>query len=319
MATIRTVHVGLGTVGQLCLRRVASRPGLEVVGAIDPQPALVGQDAGLVAGVERPLGVPITPDWSTVPRADVAVVCTTSRLAEVRPVVVAAFEQGLDVVSTCEALAAPPPDDADALALDALGRERGRRVLGIGVNPGFVMDALPLVLTAAQGEVWALRVRRVVDLATRRPQLAAKMGAGLELAAFRAAAAQGVLGHVGLAESARLLAAGLGWSLDTVRETLRPVLGPDGRCLGGRQRLRAWERGQLRLTLDLVMAYGARPSGDTIWLEGRPPLRWTTRPATPGEEATAALVANVLPVLRTLPPGLRTVLDLVPLRCRSGG
>jgi hypothetical protein len=315
---LRTVHVGLGTIGLACLRVAAERPGVEIVAAIDPHPDLAGLDAGSAAGLARPLGIRITPDWSGVPAADVAVVCTTSQLAELRPVVTSAFERGLDVVSTCETLAGPAPDDPEAVALDALGQRLGRRLLGAGVNPGFVMDALPLTLAATQTELRAVHVRRVVDAGTRRPQLAAKAGAGLTPAEFAAGVARGAVGHVGLPASARLIAAGLGWEIDGLSESIRSVPGPDGRCLGARQRVRApAERGQRRIELDLTIAVGARPSADTVWLDGTPPLRWVTRPATAGDDATAALVINALAALRTLPPGLRTVVDLVPLRYHS--
>ena len=189
--SVKTIHVGLGTIGLACLRVAASRPGVEIVGAIDSFSALTGQDAGSAAGLAKPLGVPIAPDWSVAPAADVALVCTTSQLADLRPVAAAAFERGLDVVSTCEPLACPPTDDPDAAALDVLARGARRRLLGVGVNPGFVMDALPLVLAASQTTLRAVRVRRVVDASTRRPQLAAKVGAGLTPDEFAAGAKSG--------------------------------------------------------------------------------------------------------------------------------
>jgi len=312
---LRTVHVGLGTIGLACLRVAAQRPGVEVVAAIDPYPALQGRDAGEAAGLARPLGVEVKPDWSSVPAADAAIVCTTSVLADLEPTVAAAFERGLDVVSTCETLAGPEPDDPAARALDALARRAGRRLLGAGVNPGFVMDALPLVLAACLTDLRGVRVKRVVDARTRRPQLAAKTGAGLTPEEFAAGVARGEIGHVGLPASARLIAAGLGWQIDRLREQARPVLGADGRCLGARQRVRVVaDGGAHQIDLDLTIAIGARPSGDTVWLDGTPPLRWATQPATAGDEATAALVVNSLGGLAALPPGLRTVVDLTPLR-----
>ncbi len=316
---MRTVHVGLGTIGLACLRVAAQRPGVEVVAAIDPYPALQGCDAGEAAGLGRPLGVPVAPDWSGVPAADAAIVCTTSRLADLEPTVAAAFERGLDVVSTCETLAGPAPDDPDARRLDGLAQRAGRRLLGAGVNPGFVMDLLPLVLGACLSDLRAVRVKRVVDASTRRPQLAAKTGAGLTPEEFAAGVARGDVGHVGLPASARLIAAGLDWKIDQLREQVLPVLGGgDGRCEGARQRVRVVaDGGEHRIDLDLTIAIGARPSGDTVWLDGTPSLRWSTRPATAGDEATAALVVNSLGGLAGLPPGLRTVVDLAPLRFRG--
>lgn len=314
---IRTVHVGLGTIGQLCLRAAASRAALRVVGAVDPRADLVGRDAGELAGLPQPLGVPVVADWDAVPAADLAIVCTSSRLADLRAPVAAALAHGLDVVSTCEELVAPPADSPDAQEIDRLARAAGRRVLGAGVNPGFVMDALPLVLSAAVRELRAVRVRRVVDVRTRRPQLAAKVGVGLTPEQFATRWRRGELGHVGLAASARLLAAGLGWTIAHWDEAARPVLRADGRCAGAHQELRALIDGAPRIVLELTIAEAVAEPGDTIWLDGVPPLQWRAAPATPGDEATAALVVHAALALGALAPGLRTLVDLVPLRYRT--
>jgi 4-hydroxy-tetrahydrodipicolinate reductase len=271
----------------------------------------------MLAGESRPWGLAVSADWRALPRADVAVVCTTSFLAALRPVVAQAFAHGLDVVSTCEMLAGPAPDDPDARALDEAARQAGRRLLGVGVNPGFVMDVLPVMLAAAQTSLRTVHVRRVVDVNKRRPQLAAKVGAGLTPAEFEARRARGDLGHVGLPASARLIATAVGWDVDRLTESLDPVPTPDGRCAGVRQRLYAFEGPRTRITLDLTIAAGARPSGDSIQLEGTPRLRWSTRPATHGDEATAALTISALAPLAALPPGLRTMVELAPFRFRS--
>lgn len=53
--------------------------------------------------------------------------------------------------------------------------------MGVGVNPGFVMDSLVVYLAAACLEVESVRVKRVVNSSLRRKQLQLKVGAGLSL------------------------------------------------------------------------------------------------------------------------------------------
>lgn len=66
---------------------------------------------------------------------------------------------------------------------------------------------------------------RVVDASTRRHALQLKTGAGLSPAQFKQRVAGGGFGHVGLKESAALLALGCGLgSVDQVVETIRPVM-----------------------------------------------------------------------------------------------
>ncbi len=60
-----------------------------------------------------------------------------------------------------------------------LAKSNGITVLGTGVNPGFVMDALPLVVSGVCQKVERIESVRVVDVSTRRGALQKKVGAGM--------------------------------------------------------------------------------------------------------------------------------------------
>ncbi len=72
-------------------------------------------------------------------------------------------------MSTTEELVYPVKAHA-ALAkkLDAMAKRARVAVLGTGVNPGFVMDALPIALTAVCGRGQRIEVDRVQDARMRR-------------------------------------------------------------------------------------------------------------------------------------------------------
>src|SRR5438105_6385550 len=160
-SSIAVVHYGLGPIGAGTLRLVAGRPGLRVVGAVDVDPDKVGRDAGEVAGVGRTLGVTVSSDAQRTlseARPDVVVHCTGSFLPDVMPQLRGIVAARAAVVSTCEELAYPWLRQPDlAREIDDLARTMGVAVLGTGVNPGFVMDLLPLVLSAVTDRVRALR------------------------------------------------------------------------------------------------------------------------------------------------------------------
>jgi len=62
--------------------------------------------------------------------------------------------RGINVVSSCEELLFPQLREPRLAArLDRICRKAGARIVGTGVNPGFVMDLLPLCLTGVSGEV----------------------------------------------------------------------------------------------------------------------------------------------------------------------
>jgi 4-hydroxy-tetrahydrodipicolinate reductase len=107
-------------------------------------------------------------------------------------------------------MAFPAPAHLAAIKdIDRGARAKKVSVLGTGVNPGYVMDALVLMLTAPCVSVNRVSVTRIVNAATRRLPLQRKVGVGLNLAQFRRALTEGSVRHVGLVESIHMIAAGL--------------------------------------------------------------------------------------------------------------
>ena len=107
---IRVLHVGLGPIGLGVVRQVASRKGLQAVGAVDVDPAKIGQDLGDIAGLGKKLRVKVMGDIDKAIRAtkpDVAVLCTASSIAKLVPQIEAVVKRRVPVVSTTEELAYP--------------------------------------------------------------------------------------------------------------------------------------------------------------------------------------------------------------------
>jgi 4-hydroxy-tetrahydrodipicolinate reductase len=312
----KVVVVGLGPIGREIARALAGRAQAEVVGAADP--AHAGADLGELVGMGRS-GVAVAASAAEAyARAggQVAILCTTSRLVSIAPQVEEALAAGYAVVSTCEELASPSRIDAAlAAAIDRSARARGKVVLGTGVNPGLVMDRLPLALAQACVAVERVHVRRVVDAAKRRGPLRAKVGAGLAPDEFRAGVAAGKLGHVGLGESISLIARGLGFELESIRETVEPVVAArsgiePGRVAGVHQVAKGLSRGEARVTLDLEMSVGAPDPHDRVQILGDPPMDVIVQGGTQGDRGTVGTVVNAIPHVVSGPPGLRTVAEL---------
>jgi 4-hydroxy-tetrahydrodipicolinate reductase len=322
---LKVVHVGLGPIGQGIARLVAETEGLQIVGATDPFPDHAGKDLGPLLGLPRRLRVKVdgNPDrFLRRARADVAVLSTSSALKAVKPQVAALVQRGMHVVSTCEELAFPTPERAAAFReLDRLARKKKVTVLGTGVNPGYAMDALALVLTAPCARVDRVAVTRVVDAGTRRLPLQRKVGAGLNLNQFRRAITEGTVRHVGLVESVYMIAAALGWKLERVEETLEPAIAPRdldteylripaGAAAGIKQYARGYRNGDVAISLDLQMYVGAENPRDHVFVAGLPPIDMTISGGVAGDVATAAIVVNAIPKMLAARAGLLSMTDL---------
>jgi 4-hydroxy-tetrahydrodipicolinate reductase len=327
---LRVIVSGLGPIGQGIARLALAAEGLRVVGAADISPIHAGKDLGTILGLPKKLRLKVEADPARLLRkskADVAILCTGSSVKGVKPQVLALVQKGLHVVTTCEEMAFPTPAHQAMLKdVDRLARAKRVSVLGTGVNPGYAMDALVLMLTAPCVSVNRVSATRVVNAASRRLPLQRKVGVGLNLAQFRRAVTEGSVGHVGLVESVHMIAAGLGWKLDKVEESIEPAIAPRdldtdylrvpaGAVAGIKQVARGYRNGDLAVSLDLQMYVGAESPRDHVLVDGDPRVDVTVSGGLAGDIATGAIVINAIPKLMAAPAGFVTMKDLPLVHC----
>ncbi|HLA24233.1 MAG TPA: dihydrodipicolinate reductase [bacterium] len=312
MAAARIIVFGLGPIG-IGIAQVALERGHHIVGAVDADPQKAGRPlSDLVPGADT------TPIELTAGRflrggADVVLHSTQSRLAQVVPQLVPLLEAGLNVISTCEELAYPwYHHPAEAAHLDRVAKSHGVRVVGLGVNPGFVMDALPVMLTAPCRIVRRISVERVVDVGLRRLPLQRKVGVGMTVEAFTGGVADGSMGHVGLPQSVAMIAAAMGWTLDGIEESIEPEVDAERAVRGLHQTCRGMRSGEAVVTLDLTMATGVAHPRDAIHIDGVPPIVMEIDGGIHGDVATWAIAVNAIPRVLAAPPGLLTAVQLPP-------
>jgi hypothetical protein len=322
---IRVIQYGIGPIGASIVRLMRQKASLEIVGAIDTDPNKAGRDLGEVVGSpDAPWGVTVSADAELMlaKPADIVVHSTSSYLASVMDQLLACAAAGLCVVSTCEELAYPFHKHPQlSKTLDAAAQKEGVALVGTGVNPGFVMDKLPITLSVVLQRVDWVSAVRVVDASKRRLPLQKKIGAGMTPAEFRAQVAAGAIKHHGLPESIAMVADGLGFSLDDISESIEPMIADEavkteflevaaGQVAGVHQIARGTASGKEKIFMELKMYVGAKEPADTIVLKGEPNLTLTIPGGTHGDIATAAVVVNSIPAILAANAGLRTSRDL---------
>lgn len=326
MDTIRVAQVGLGALGRMLTHYLVERPNLTLVGAADVDAAIAGWDLSEVAGLPHELGVKVQPEIGALPagEVEVAVLTTGSHLDTVAPQIEALLDLRANVVSSCEELSYPW-DLAPELsaALDRRAKEAGVSILGTGVNPGYLMDIFPIMLTAICRQVTKITVLRYQDATHRRLPFQMKIGAGLRPEEFDEERRAGRLRHVGLTESMQMIAARLGWKLDRVTDTISPVVAEQaletpelsvdpGEAAGVFQLGQGWVNGEERIRLEFRAAIGEQEVQDTVIIEGIPSLRVSIPDGVHGDIATCSILTNAIPTVLAASPGLHTMADLPP-------
>lgn len=319
---IRIIQYGLGPIGSAVARHVVERPELQLVGAVDIDPQKKGQEAGEVIGLGRALGFAVADRLAGVTSGADVVMHTTSSYVELfKPQLLEILAAGYNIVSTAEELSFPwlaHPREAEEI--DAAAKRAGKTVLGTGVNPGFLMDSLPLSLTAICQRVDHIDVARSQNASLRRGPFQAKIGSGMTVEAFQAKMAQGHMGHVGLRESMGMLFRSLGKELVRYEDGVEPVVAEKriktdlfdvqpGHVRGLKQVARGYSREGEFVTLTFVAALEWPENEDTIRITGKPELEVKLR-GTNGDIATVAIAVNAIRRVVEAAPGLLTMRDL---------
>jgi hypothetical protein len=325
MPNIRVLHFGLGPIGAAVVKQVAARPGFKIVGAIDVDAAKVGRDLGDVVGFGKRLGLRVQDNAAKALKAakpDIVVHCTSSLIKKVMPQIETILESKVAIISTTEELSYPGYTHVRlSRQIHAWAKKARVAVLGTGINPGFVMDALPIMLTAVCERVDRVEVNRVQDARLRRLPFQQKIGAGLTTEQFQKKVGDGSVRHVGLTESIAMIADALGWPLDRISDDVQPKLAmvtvaseflavDPGYVCGIVQEGVGYRKGRPAIRLHMEAYLGAPESYDSVDIEGSPSLSMRIAGGIQGDVGTASLVVNSIPRVLAAPPGLHTMRDI---------
>lgn len=334
---LRVVLWGLGALGTQVTKAFAAGVGdARIVGIVDHAPKLAGKRARDVDEGAKALGLDLTiaPSLEAclaglAEPADVVYHMTESVLSAIEGQLVSAMDRGLDVISASEAMFYPNlRDPAFSARIDAAAKRNGVAIVGCGINPGFVFDALPLVLARVTTGVTSIRVKRCIDVYGTGAHDIDHVGYGLTPEDFRAKIASGrIVGHMGMPDSIALVAERLGLTIDRIEESWDietagyPVdsgtdaLGilPPGRVIGITQHGSGFDGATERVRMDLAMYYRPDKFGltesDDIVIEGSHRVHCALTPAAVSIQGAALHIANTTHDVVRAPPGLVNVMD----------
>jgi 2,4-diaminopentanoate dehydrogenase len=341
MDKIRIIQYGVGAMGSNMVRLLERRPQAEVVGAIDHDPAKVGKDLGEVAELGGRTGItvryPAEEVLETV-AADVVMLATTAFIEEAFQPIMLALENRCHVVTICQELFFPIGKTVEqARVIDRKARDMNVAVTAVGINPGFVMDIVPIVCSVPCWEVNRVFVRRVVDFSPYGPDEMRHIGAGLTVEEFKEGVQTGIIGHIGLLETAAMVAHCLGFGVDELKQTKAPMVtrkgrqssfvavGP-GRVCGFRQEVAGLRQGEPILDFKMVGIVApdweedGEELGDYARIDGTPSvdIRIKEEIAQRGGLGTAGVAVNMIPRVMTAPPGFHTMNRLMLPHIWSG-
>jgi len=327
MEKIRVISYGIGAVGGFIAKFLLEKEGVEIVGAVDAAKDKVGNDLGEVLGLKRRVGIKISENLESVLEktgADIVIHATSSFLKDTYPQIASILRHGVNVISTCEELSYPYVSEPKlAEELDALAKKHDATVLGTGINPGFLMDTLVIVLTSPCEKIEKIEVTRIMNAGTRRLPFQKKIGAGLTVGEFQQKIEKKqITGHVGLEQSIAMIASALAWKLDEILvQSVEPVIAKKtveskdikvnaGKVAGLKQKARGLMKNREVIALDFQAYIGAEEEYDAITIKGVPNINQRIQPCVHGDTGTVAVIVNAIPKVINAPAGLFTMKDM---------
>jgi hypothetical protein len=325
---IKVVFFGVGVIGSMLAKTIIEkkRDWLEIVGAIDMDKKKFGRDLGKLVGSENS-GITIRKELDqTIRKADPDLIfhTTSSYLEKTFAELKSLAKSGSDIISSCEELSYPyATSPGMSRELDQIAKKSDVTILGTGINPGFLMDVLPIVLSSPCISIDNIIVKRQMNAANRRIPFQKKIGAGLSEMEFRTAIQKKTIsGHVGLLQSISMLADSIGWKLDDIQvEVPTPVIlerevksdwitVPKGKVSGSNQKAHGLIRGKEVIEYEFAAYIGAEEEFDKIEIRGVPKVSFKSSPCVNGDYGTIAMLINMVPKVINSPPGLVTMKDL---------
>ncbi len=333
--TYRVVQWATGNIGTRALRAVIEHPRLDLVGVRVTSPDKVGRDAGELCGLE-PVGVAATDRLDDVLALAPDCVLYMQQGYDV-DVLCALLGAGVNVVTTTGGFHHPGSMDPDVRGrVEAACAAGGTSLHSTGSSPGFISEAVPLVLTSLQRRLDRLHIAEFADLSSRdSPMLLFDlMGYGQDPSTFDPV--RWSYGGEAFGPSLRLVGDALGMPLESVESTgevatavrdIEIAAGtiPAGTVAGQRMNVVGRHGGDELLsfsatwycTTEIDASWDLRPGGWHVTVEGDCPLDMDLRldiplermaESTPGYTANRAV--NAVPVVCVAAPGIRTTVDL---------
>jgi hypothetical protein len=341
---LKVIQVATGSVGTHSLRTILGRRDMELVGLLVFGPDKVGKDAGELVGMD-PVGVLATDDFEAILDLDADAVSynalgETGDPAAALDQICRLLESGKNVCSTAVSVHIYPDIIKSTplrATLEAACHKGGVSFHSSGVNPGFMMDVWPIMMSRLVRRIDTIYMTEMVDMAryTSR-QIGDYIGYGKPVEQILTTFPREVVIESSFCASLTMFANATGLQFDDVTATWEVAPAPcdivtpvynisPGQVAAVRITLRAYAAGELRVQNQWVFCLGKEalppdwPYGDGAWtirIDGDPCLQTRVDASTvhdakqPDVLMTGVHPVNAIPAVVKAPPGVQTHLDL---------
>lgn len=184
---IKAIQYGVGKMSIYTMRYMLEK-GIEIVGAVDVNPDLIGKDIGEILGKEK-LGVIVTSvenakEMMQVTKPDICIITTRSLISELEEPYMLCAELGINAISTCEEAFYPQNSNPTLTnKIDELAKKNNCTITGTGYQDIYWGQLITSIAGSTQ-KITKIKGSSSYNVEEYGIALAEAHGAGLTLADF---------------------------------------------------------------------------------------------------------------------------------------
>ena len=179
MKPIRVIQIGFGSLGIEIFKILRKNKKFKIIGVVDSDKTKIGKDCGILTKKTKSGHRIVRKINEIKSKPDIVIHATTSKIEQAYSQISEIAKKRVSVISTCEELVYPYRKHRKfAEKFDRLAKKYHIVILGVGINPGFLMDSMVLMLSGLCNQIDKISVSRIVNLGKRRRALQNKMCVG---------------------------------------------------------------------------------------------------------------------------------------------
>lgn len=340
MEKVRAIVYGIGAMGSGMARLMLTKDWVEIVGGInrahpdlkDKSKEKVGKDLGELVGANKKIGVIVSNDVDGVlskAKANLIFHATSSPLDEIESQIMKCIEARCNVISVAEARLVYPwiHNRETGQRIDEAAKKNQVTVLFTGINPGFMMDLVPIMFTGVCASVKRIVMWRLLNILPYGPGVLKNLGIGLAVNEFQKGLVDGSIGWIlpQTCPQIDMICDAIGWRLDETRRIVEPMTSNKaketsygveigaGKVCGVKWSYSGLKGGETPITFDWIHMLHPEEEGleaeDRCSIEGESDIDLIVRKLDSGI-GTYAHAINAIPQVMQARPGLVTVREL---------